>query len=501
MGWLVRIVLLVCWVSIWAVPGYSQFIEFCLDQPCQSVRMIPRHEQELQRYINSAKGVRHLDVHGTLLTTFPQIWNSPLQSLNASYNSLKQITLNSFIQLETVDVTYNELEVVEVPQSVITFIATRNKLGSVRFQPNSRIGWLYLSMNDLDNMKGFSSLPNLVELDISCNRLREINFAALYFPKIEYINLANNHIHDLAGSISNIWSLKVLNLANNILTGIDESLTSNSLEELYLQNNRIVMNFAEYRKSPMLRKLDVSGNNWQCGKLDAFLKDLKNVELFSSDGCESRPHGLCCSSMSYADHLIEHRKDQWESYKNGSILRTGPRDCSNFTPNPCDGDDELTLRVTQNSLRNLPSTSARLEEVRRAEIQVLEKTLELSKAENSIRKEKLAETEALISAIQNVVKDESKATNVPQQLRDTEKIKRIFEKYDQEEQSITETINGRDKKIHDHLDEHNRLQTELEELEQQEKELLRDQKQSTDDLKTAEENYKKLEEKLKKAGL
>ncbi|XP_028281368.1 trophoblast glycoprotein [Parambassis ranga] len=132
---------------------------------------------------------------------------------------------------------------------------------------------LYLSGNELEyvDAMAFDSLPNLVRLDLSNNRIE--SFSERAFPddnKLQLLNLSRCfHNHSTVGGIldflrgENLNQLTALDLSNNDLVILPDGLLSglSSLVSLSLQNSSIITIQNGTLKVPPLRDLDLRNNS------------------------------------------------------------------------------------------------------------------------------------------------------------------------------------------------------------------------------------------------
>lgn len=132
---------------------------------------------------------------------------------------------------------------------------------------------LYLSGNELKyvDAMAFDSLPNLVQLDLSNNRI--VNFSKKAFPddnKLQLLNLSRCfHNHSTVYGIleflrsDKLNQLTALDLSNNDLVVLPDGLLNSlsSLVSLSLQNSSIITILNGTLKVPPLRDLNLRNNN------------------------------------------------------------------------------------------------------------------------------------------------------------------------------------------------------------------------------------------------
>ena len=137
------------------------------------------------------------------------------------------------------------------------------------FEKCSKLLVINLRSNQIEsiNQQIFRGLNNLTVLDLSYNKFQSFDLIILKHPaKLKILNLSNNQI-------------------SSFIVNYSSDFKSLDLEELYLQNNKlisIVKSDFNLRCLPGLKKLDLTGN-----RLDKFsavlLKPAKNLETLKID--------------------------------------------------------------------------------------------------------------------------------------------------------------------------------------------------------------------------
>ena len=152
---------------------------------------------------------------------------------------------------------------------------------------------LHLAHNLIVRFPEDVQLPELTELDVSCNRLTDFPVIQAAFPRLEKLNLSRNKISgdfrdlpplltevDMSGNellsfcCSGLSSLQHLYLHSNRLERIDEIETCHKLRSLFLRDNRLVV--VGLPASGTLLKLDCAKNRLQ--KLPDALPSCKNLQ-------------------------------------------------------------------------------------------------------------------------------------------------------------------------------------------------------------------------------
>lgn len=477
-------VLHLLWVFFVIQLASAAFVPDCLDgDRCTEVKLIAQEERDIRDALRAHGSAQLVDLHGNLIERFPmdglQQMNQ-LKTLNLSYNLLGDIRLpNAWNQqLQEIDLTYNNLVTVTIPASVTTFKAVRNKLHTAEFDRNNRLKTLILSMNKFDSFRAFGSLRQIVDLDLSCNQIKEVDLSILSgMSQLRSLNLANNHIHSVTGSGS-ANSLQTLDLSNNILTMVDEAFNSlSAVRNLNLQNNKIVMWLKDVNL-PQLQNMDVSQNDWDCGNLvETFKKFRQNTQTGRDYQCESPKkleNYICCttSASPYADRLIKYRQEEWHALQVGTEQLKGAVNCNHYQPSPCDGDDTLVQRVASSSLLNAES-------IAQASVQQLKGSLAKEKQALSTLQRQHAEFKAETERISNIqgdlaayIDEEYRKAGLTAPGDEVAKLDALFARYDADISGLKEQIKQQDRLNQDKLEEINAVNTEMDDLNSRKNSLL-----------------------------
>jgi Leucine-rich repeat (LRR) protein len=103
----------------------------------------------------------------------------------------------------------------------------------------------------------------LTEIDISSNKLTQLPSGIYDLPKLKGIfNASDNLLNEISPDIKNLKNIKILDLSNNLLDQVPEEELGAlySLEELYLQYNKLDRFECSSGGSPSLLVLDLSNN-------------------------------------------------------------------------------------------------------------------------------------------------------------------------------------------------------------------------------------------------
>ncbi|XP_012150087.1 keratocan [Megachile rotundata] len=189
-----------------------------------------------------------------------------LQKLNASRNSIAEVTDNAFIDaknLITLDLSRNKIKTlpVDVPNMLSVLkelFLSHNELGSMpNICSSMRLRYLDLSYNNIGSITNSNlcdSTSNLHTLLLSGNYITDVdNDAFMRLPALKKLDLSNNLILNLpVRLIYGARSLQTLLLRNNSIANIDQlfSVKSKVLQELHLQENPFCT--VKYEEMPQL---------------------------------------------------------------------------------------------------------------------------------------------------------------------------------------------------------------------------------------------------------
>nr|XP_045586253.1 toll-like receptor Tollo [Procambarus clarkii]XP_045586254.1 toll-like receptor Tollo [Procambarus clarkii] len=175
-----------------------------------------------------------------------------LRTLRISHNQLSSVLqddLTSLSALRHLDLSNNLLR--GLCKSCLAGLAdlevldlSRNELGSVPhgvFDTNTGLKLLRMDGNKMSDINGlFASLPNLLWLNVSDNRITWFDYA-LIPNQLQYLDLHNNRIGDLGNyfSIESKLELRTLDASHNQLETLTGASVPNSVELLFVNSNRI----------------------------------------------------------------------------------------------------------------------------------------------------------------------------------------------------------------------------------------------------------------------
>uniref|UniRef100_A0A182LSG9 LRIM1/APL1C-like dimerization domain-containing protein n=1 Tax=Anopheles culicifacies TaxID=139723 RepID=A0A182LSG9_9DIPT len=128
---------------------------------------------------------------------------------------------------------------------------------------------------------------------------------------LERLYLSNNRLVQLKLNNNPIRSLKVLDIRHNYLLYVESNHKQfDTLEELYLDHNSIVT--LKLSTNNKLRSLTLSNNDWDCKNLERLFEKVNRSVVGDSDrSCKQDyqlEHDLCCkvSAKPYLDRLVQY---------------------------------------------------------------------------------------------------------------------------------------------------------------------------------------------------
>lgn len=141
------------------------------------------------------------------------------------------------------------------------------------FSANPTLRAIRLDNNQLEDISSvFTSLPALVWLNVSDNRLRWFDYSHLP-ASLEWLDMHRNNITELGNyfDVRNTLQIKMLDVSFNSIGRVDEASIPDSIETLFINNN----NLAEVASGTFLKKRNIEkvvlyGNNIRTLDISAF---------------------------------------------------------------------------------------------------------------------------------------------------------------------------------------------------------------------------------------
>lgn len=146
------------------------------------------------------------------------------------------------------------------------------------FASNPTLKAIRLDSNELTDMSGvFTNLQSLVWLNVSANRLLWFDFSHLP-SSLEWLDMHDNRITDLSNyyEVRSQLKIKMLDVSFNLIEEVKESSVPDSVETLFLNNNRIKhVQPGTFLKKNSLEKVVLYGNDLK--KLDLAALSLSKI--------------------------------------------------------------------------------------------------------------------------------------------------------------------------------------------------------------------------------
>nr|AOF80300.1 toll [Macrobrachium rosenbergii] len=203
---------------------------------------------------NNCTNLRDLRLEYNFMESIPEAVRAAeyLRTLKISHNVITSVTkddLTPLSGLRHLDMSNNRLrglcksclgglEYLEVLD------LSRNELGSVPhgvFDTNTRLQLLRMDGNKMSDINGlFASLPNLLWLNVSDNRITWFDYA-LIPNQLQYLDLHDNKIRDLGNyfSLEGKLELRTLDVSHNQLESLGGPSVPDSVELLFVNSNKI----------------------------------------------------------------------------------------------------------------------------------------------------------------------------------------------------------------------------------------------------------------------
>ncbi len=160
---------------------------------------------------------------------------STIKILDCSNKQITKVDLSKLINLEKLDLTYNNISSIDVSKNTLLkeLWLEDNNLTEINLNNNVNLEKISLSRNNISNIS-FNSNTVLKEIWITNTNISQIDLTNL--TNLEELYIYNNFISNI--DLSNNINLKVLLIGNNPISNIDTSHNS-LLEELQIEQTDI----------------------------------------------------------------------------------------------------------------------------------------------------------------------------------------------------------------------------------------------------------------------
>ncbi|OXA50186.1 Slit 1 protein [Folsomia candida] len=223
----------------------------------------------------NCSNVMDLNFSGNKLTQVPEAIGALnlIKTLDLGENKITDISNASFASLPNLyGLRLTDNLIGHIPKDALSNLPSlkianfaKNKISSIEqkaFDNNPNLQALRVDNNAIKGMFGlFKNIPNLLWLNISGNKLEELDYKE-FPPRIQWVDLRSNMISKL-GTCLEIDNLRIRNLdiSHNLITEIGQSNLPDSIENLIMSHNRIhqVQPYTFFRK-PNITRVDLSNN-------------------------------------------------------------------------------------------------------------------------------------------------------------------------------------------------------------------------------------------------
>jgi Leucine-rich repeat (LRR) protein len=261
-----------------------------------------------------------------------------LIDLNLCQNKLTNINIQVFKNIPNLlflNLEINQISQIENLQnckSLISLNLSYNKIDKINnLEALSNLEKLYLNGNNIRNVENLNRNRKLKVLSIGKNKIKELGDIYLQVPYIEELTLFDNKIKSLDNF--SFSYLKYLYINSNKIREVKFGFCP-SLEEIYLQNNKIFGFSGSLANCSRLKKLDISFNNIQnISDVIMFLENNRNLEAITFN---NNPFHLAMNKVISLEILMANlhptlKKVDFQSVKTKQIAPVDYNSsCSNF---------------------------------------------------------------------------------------------------------------------------------------------------------------------------
>ncbi len=273
--------------------------------------------------------------------------------------SIKNLTRLKILELDSNWFNKLPIEIFTIP-NLKKLISHGNRYYQFEFGKSSSLQKLQISDNIPSLPESIERLPNLINLDLSSNRLRNLPESIGRLSNLKTLELTYNNLTELPSSIKNLKKLKTLDLRNNDFTTLPESIGQlTSLLKLIISDNELtslpenisdcnLLKIITARRNKLstvpaslgnlenLRDLDLSINPIKTFPEE--LAQLKNLKIINLSNCKLKELPPFITKLRSLQKLT----------LNMNYLTTLPNSIKNLT-------SLEILRVNNNKLTKLPS--------------------------------------------------------------------------------------------------------------------------------------------------
>ncbi|MFX0186349.1 MAG: leucine-rich repeat domain-containing protein [Candidatus Hodarchaeota archaeon] len=241
--------------------------------------------------IVNLNSLKYLDLSHNIIDKLPESVSNlkSLEYLNLRYNNLSEIpnSIGSLNLLKTLDLKHNKLTTLPKSISKLKSLEILNLHGNqfntipTSLKGLSSLKILKLGLNSLKYIPDWiKNLGFLKKLGLGGNKsLSNFQEWIDFLPPIKELNLYDNDIKELPESIGSLNSLEVLILPNNQLTTLPESFKNLSLKKLDLSYNNFITLPEWIGSFSSLEELNLDGNKLKA--LPESIGSLSSLKILS----------------------------------------------------------------------------------------------------------------------------------------------------------------------------------------------------------------------------
>ncbi len=315
----------------------------------------------------------------------PQTLLNSLQTLNLSYNSIKDIQpLSELANLQVLRLSSNEIDdisaLIQLPSLKQLYLDSNNITSVAGINQISTLESLSLQYNQIGSVSALSGLDNLGYLILSNNQLSSLN-GLNNLPSLSILELDSNNITSI-DELSGLTSLISLVLSNNNIGSVSALSGLTGLRYLYLNRNKIT-DVSELSGLTNLRSVDLSQN--ELTSVSSLFNATNMYSLYVHNNQISDLTGIdkltSLVNLGAYSNLISQLPHNFSSCSNLQYLELGNNIISDVSPLITMGKSLSTLYLRNNRVTNIaPLTPLR----RLATLDLSYNRLDLTEGGNSL---------------------------------------------------------------------------------------------------------------------